>query len=209
MMRFHIFLLLGEGVRFLGIVHAVIYHAPDRRVPGAGHGGHDLNGILAIEHIVDPVPPADLDRIDLMYVKMPGGLLNMGNGQITLIGLVGNQIFDGDLLKMYIRNKSAVGKENKTDNFCFSFIDDQVPLLVPVVSKKRRSEEDTAPKAHTHRWIQIYQLPYDLPTVHVIACKAVDAFCQDQIDFPGFTVLYHPVKFFPFLRTRPAQALVR
>jgi len=26
--------------------------------------------MLSIEHIIDPVPPADLDRIDLMYVKM-------------------------------------------------------------------------------------------------------------------------------------------
>ena len=64
--------------------------------------------MLSIEHIIDPVPPADLDRIDLMYVKMFGGFLDMGNGEVALIGLVGYQIFYGDLLKMYVRNKSAV-----------------------------------------------------------------------------------------------------
>ena len=64
--------------------------------------------MLAVEYIVDPIPPADLHRVDLMYVKMLSSLLNVGNGQIALIGLVGNQIFDRDFLEIYVGNKSTV-----------------------------------------------------------------------------------------------------
>ena len=38
--QLHEFLLFGNGVRLLGIAHAVIHHAPDRRIPGTGNSGH-------------------------------------------------------------------------------------------------------------------------------------------------------------------------
>ena len=106
--RLYKFLLLGKGIRLLRVIHPIIHHTPDGRVPGAGHRSHDLNGVLSVKNVVDPVPPADLDRVDLTHVKMPGGLLYMGNGEVALICLIGNQIFNGNFLKMYIRNKITV-----------------------------------------------------------------------------------------------------
>ena len=51
-------------------------------------GGSCLDTILpAGEYIVDSIPPADLDRIDLAHIKMFGGLLDVGNRQVALICL--------------------------------------------------------------------------------------------------------------------------
>ena len=76
---FYKFLLLGKRIRLLHIIHPIIHHTPDGRVPGARHGSHDFNGVLSVEYIVDSIPPADLDRIDLAHIKMFGGLLDVGN----------------------------------------------------------------------------------------------------------------------------------
>jgi len=101
-------MLLGKRIRLLHIIHPIIHHTPDGRVPGARHGSHDFNGVLSVEYIVDSIPPADLDRIDLAHIKMFGGLLDMGNRQVALICLVGNQILNWNFLKMYVRNKRTV-----------------------------------------------------------------------------------------------------
>ena len=73
--------------------------------------------MLSIAHIIDPVPPADLDRIDLTHIEMPGGLLYVGNREVALICLVGGQIFNGNFLKMYVRNKIAVVRHDHPSFF--------------------------------------------------------------------------------------------
>jgi len=103
--RLDVFLLVCEDIRLLGIFELVVDHAPDWRITGSRHGCDDLNCMLAVEHIVDTVTSADFHRVDLIEVKMLSRPFNMGQGQVPLIFLVGNQILDGYLLKMYIRYK--------------------------------------------------------------------------------------------------------
>ena len=115
--RLYKFLLLGKSVGLLRVIHPVVHHTPDGRVPGTGHRSHDLYGVLPVENIVDPVPSANLDRIDLTHIEMPSGLLYVGNREVALICLVGNQIFNGNFLKMYVRNKIAVVRHDHPSFF--------------------------------------------------------------------------------------------
>ena len=58
--------------------------------------GDDFNGMLAIEHIIDAVATAHLDRVDLVDVEFFQSFADMVLGQRALVVLVGDQISDGD-----------------------------------------------------------------------------------------------------------------
>ena len=102
--RFDVFHLVRENVRFVLIVQIIVNHAPHRRVPGSGNQGNNLNGVLSVKHIVYPAPAADFDRIDLVQVKVSGGIFHVALGNVSLILLVGNQILNGDLLEVDVGN---------------------------------------------------------------------------------------------------------
>ena len=73
----HILLLIGKDVRFMLVAQIIIDHTPYRRIARTGYQRNDLNGMLSVKDIVHPVPSADLNRIDLIRIKVLGGPQNM------------------------------------------------------------------------------------------------------------------------------------
>ena len=69
-------------------------NTPHRGITGTGLTGNDLDGVLAVKHIVDAVAAAHLDRVDLVDVKFFQCLTDMIFGQRPLVLLIGNQISD-------------------------------------------------------------------------------------------------------------------
>lgn len=101
---FLVFLLVGKDIRLLHVFQVVIYHAPHRGVPGSGDGSDDLDGMLPVEHVVDPVTAGDLYRIDLAQVKVFRGGAYMFIRHAPLVFLVGYQVSDGDQLETDLGN---------------------------------------------------------------------------------------------------------
>ena len=95
----NILLLVGKNMRFLRIFQIIIDHAPDRRISGPGFSCNDLNRMLPVKNIIYAIAPADLDRIDLIYVKFRQSIFDMALRQHPLVVLIGYQIFDRYQLK--------------------------------------------------------------------------------------------------------------
>lgn len=96
--RLDMLLLVGKDMGFLLIFQVIVDHTPHRGITGTGLTGNDLDGVLAVKHIVDAVAAAHLDRVDLVDVKFFQCLTDMIFGQRPLVLLIGNQISDGDQL---------------------------------------------------------------------------------------------------------------
>ena len=91
------------------IAQIIIDHAPDGCISGTGDHCNDLNRVLAVKHIIDPVSAADLYRIDLMKIKVRCSTGNMRLRQIPLIFLIGYEVLDRYFFKVHIRYVAAVG----------------------------------------------------------------------------------------------------
>ena len=115
---FGVLLLLGEDVGFLFVAEVVINHAPDRGLAGAGPGGDDFDGVLAVDHIVDSVPLAHFDRFDLVQVKILCRAGDVVFLQVPLVVLVGDQVVDRDQFKAHVRDTGALfrGQSVKVDH---------------------------------------------------------------------------------------------
>ena len=103
--RLNIFLLIGKGVCFHGIIHIVIDHAPNWRISGTRYGGDNFNGMLTIENIVDPITAAYLYRVDLQKVEVSDSSADVLLGKVALVFLVGYQVADWYFFKSYIRDE--------------------------------------------------------------------------------------------------------
>lgn len=55
--------------------------------------------MLSVEHVVHTVPPTYFYRVDLIGVKMSGSPLYMFSGNIALVFLIGNKVFNRNLFK--------------------------------------------------------------------------------------------------------------
>ena len=63
--RFDILLLVSKGVRLHGVIHIVVNHTPNRSISGTGDCCHDLDGMLAVENIIDATAATDLYGVNL------------------------------------------------------------------------------------------------------------------------------------------------
>ena len=61
--------------------------------------------MLAIEDVIDAVPPTNLHGVYLVQVESCGSTMNMSLRQIPLIILVGDEVLYGNLLKMDVWDK--------------------------------------------------------------------------------------------------------
>ena len=52
---FYVFHLVSKDVCFMFILKIIIDHAPNRRFSGTGNQRNDLNRMLTIENVVDPI----------------------------------------------------------------------------------------------------------------------------------------------------------
>ena len=87
------------------VVEIIIDHAPDRGVSRARGVGYDFNGVLPVKDIVNAIPSADLDWVDLIKIEVGNCPSNMRLGQVPLIILVRYKVLYRYLLKLDIWNK--------------------------------------------------------------------------------------------------------
>ena len=92
---FHMLLLVGKRPRLIYILH-FIDHTPDRRITAAGYCRYDFRRMLAVDHKINAIAAADLDRINLKEIKLVHRFPDMPLGQRALIVLIRNQVPDWD-----------------------------------------------------------------------------------------------------------------
>ena len=100
--------LVGEDIRLVFVVQIIVDHTPDGCFARTGGQCDDLYRVLSIENIVDSVSTADLYRIDLVQIKMSGGIQHMLFRNITLVLLIGYEVLDGNLFKVDIWYKHTI-----------------------------------------------------------------------------------------------------
>ena len=58
--------------------------------------------MLAVENVIDIIPPADFYGIDLIEIEIRCRLLNVFNRKVALILLTGNKVINRNLFKKYV-----------------------------------------------------------------------------------------------------------
>ena len=101
------FHLIGKNIGLIPVVQVVVDHAPDGTVSRAGDRSDDFNCMLSVKNIVDPIPPAYLDWVNLVKIKVGNRTFDLCLGQRALVILIRYQISDRDQFKVDVWNKAG------------------------------------------------------------------------------------------------------
>ena len=80
--------LIGKNIGFVFVAKVIINHTPYGGFTRARNKRHNFYRVLSVKNIIDAIPAADLDGVDLVKVKVLRSTGNVRMRKATLIILV-------------------------------------------------------------------------------------------------------------------------